>query len=210
MRRLQVRLCVGWGVEINCGSTLAVRVASGHGDHDRSASLKPLTVDEFLAWERAQALRFEFDGVQPVGMTGGSRAHARVIARLIMALGARVQAPCEVFGSELKVLTAGRVRYPDASVVCGGSDDDGDTVSPTVVFEVLSPSTALTDRRVKPVEYAGVSGLLVYVLLEPDRPEVSVLRRSSGWEEETLAGPAAALALPEIGVTVPLAAIYGR
>ena len=39
-----------------------------------SASLKPLTVDEFLAWERAQPNRFEFDGIQPVAMTGGSLA----------------------------------------------------------------------------------------------------------------------------------------
>ena len=35
-----------------------------------SASLQPLTVDEFLAWERAQELRFEFDGIHPVAMTG--------------------------------------------------------------------------------------------------------------------------------------------
>ena len=35
-------------------------------------SLKPLTVDEFLAWERAQDLRYEFDGTQPVAMTGGT------------------------------------------------------------------------------------------------------------------------------------------
>ena len=44
-----------------------------------SASLKPLTLDEFLDWERSQELRYEFDGIQPVAMTGGSRPHARVV-----------------------------------------------------------------------------------------------------------------------------------
>jgi len=39
-----------------------------------SASLKPLTVDEFLDWERAQQLRYEFDGIQPVAMTSGRRS----------------------------------------------------------------------------------------------------------------------------------------
>ena len=34
-----------------------------------SASLKPLTLDEFLAWERSQPMRYEFDGTQPVAMT---------------------------------------------------------------------------------------------------------------------------------------------
>lgn len=176
-----------------------------------SASLKPLTVDEFLAWERAQELRYEFDGIQPVAMTGGSLAHNRVTTRLTIALGLRVQSPCEPFGPDLKVLTPGRVRYPDASIVCSGpDDDDGDIVSPTVVFEVLSPSTALTDRRVKAAEYAGVPAILVYVMLETDRPEVTVRRRSTGWEAETIEGIDAALALPEVWVTIPLAAIYLR
>jgi Uma2 family endonuclease len=175
-----------------------------------SASVKPLTVDEFLAWERSQPARYEFDGIQPVAMTGGSVAHARVATRLTVALGTRVQPPCEVFGSELKVLTSGRVRYPDATVACGVSGSDGDSIAPTVVFEVLSPSTALTDRRVKAVEYASVPGILAYVMLETERPEITVRRRATGWADETIAGIDAELALPEIGVTVPLSAVYTR
>lgn len=175
-----------------------------------SASLKPLTVDEFLAWERAQALRYEFDGIQPVGMTRGSFAHARTITRLTTALSVRLQFPCEAIGPELKVLTSGRIRYPDASVVCSVPDDDGDTVQPTVVFEVLSPATALTDRRVKAAEYAAVPSILAYVMLESDRPEVTVRRRSTGWEAETIVGLGADLPLPEIGVSIPLAAVYAR
>jgi Uma2 family endonuclease len=173
-----------------------------------SASLKPLTLEEFLDWERSQPERYEFDGIQPVAMTGGSRPHARVIIRLGAALVSRVKPPCEPFGPELKVLTPGRVRYPDASVVCGGSDEDGDVVAPTAVFEVLSPSTALTDRRVKASEYAAVAAIMVYVLLEQDRPEVTIRRRSAAWEPEIVAGLDAMLELPEISVSIPLAAIY--
>jgi Uma2 family endonuclease len=175
-----------------------------------SASLKPLTVDEFLAWERAQELRFEFDGIQPVAMTGGSLAHNRVTTRLTVALVQRVKPPCEPLGPELKVLTPGRVRYPDATIICSEPDDGSDIVSPIVVFEVLSPSTALTDRRVKAVEYAGVPGILAYVMLETDRPEITVRRRSTGWEAETFEGLDAELPLPEVGVTIPLAAVYAR
>jgi Uma2 family endonuclease len=174
-----------------------------------SASLKPLTLDEFLDWERSQPERYEFDGIQPVAMTGGSRPHARVGTRLVVALVNRVQSPREAFGPELKVLTTGRVRYPDATVVCGGSDEDGDVVAPTAVFEVLSPSTALTDRRVKATEYAAVPGIMVYVLLEQDRPEVTIRRRSAVWEAEIVAGHDGTLELPEIGVSIPMAAIYG-
>lgn len=174
-----------------------------------SVSLKTLTLDEFLAWKRSQPERYEFDGIQPVAMTGGSRPHARVIIRLGAALVSRVKPPCEPFGPELKVLTPGRIRYPDASVVCGGSDEDGDVVAPMAVFEALSPSTALTDRRVNASEYAAVAAIMVYVLLEQNRPEVTFRRRTAGWEPEIVAGLDATLEFPEIAVSIPPAAIYG-
>ncbi|MGE0221930.1 MAG: Uma2 family endonuclease [Acetobacteraceae bacterium] len=175
-----------------------------------SASLEPLTVEEFLAWERSQPARYEFDGVQPVAMTGGSVAHVRTITRLTAALVNIVKPPCEPFVSELKVLTPGRVRYPDATVACNAGDSDKDTIEPTVVFEGISPSTALTDRRVKPLEYAGVPSIQAYVILETDRPEATVMRRAAAWEPESIEGMDALVPLPEIGIDLPLAAIYRR
>lgn len=173
-----------------------------------SASIKPLTVDEFLAWERAQELRYEFDGIQPIAMTGGSRQHSRIQTRLVVALGTRVKPPCEVHGSELKIVTPTKVRYPDASVVCNDVTRDEDVIDPTVVFEVLSPSTALTDRRVKPFDYAQVPSIQVYVILEPDFPEATIMRRVHGWEAEVVGGMDAVIDLPEIGVAIPLGLIH--
>lgn len=174
-----------------------------------SASLKPLTLDEFLAWERAQEARYEFDGIQPVAMTGGSRPHPRIGIRLLAALFSRVKPPCEVFGPDLKVIAAGRARYLDASVVCSASDDDdSDLIEPTVVCEVVSPSTALTDCRVKAIEYQAVPTIQAYPLKQ-DRPEATIRRRSGEWEAETVIGHDATLELPEISVSVPMSAIYG-
>ncbi len=175
-----------------------------------SATLKPLTLAEFLAWERAQDARYEFDGIQPVAMTGGSRLHSRIGTRVVTALSSRVTPPCEVFGPDLKVITTARSRYPDGSVVCGAPGDEAsDVVEPTLVFEVVSPSTALTDRRVKAIEYQAVASIQVYLVLEQDRPEVTIRRRSASWDAETVTGVDATLELPEIGVSVPMAAIYG-
>jgi Uma2 family endonuclease len=172
-----------------------------------SASLKPLTLDEFLDWERSQPGRFKFDGIQPAAMSGGSRAHSLIATRMAAALVFHVKPPCEAHGPELKVVTTGRVRYPGASVVCTRSDDGDDTVAPRAIFEVLSPSTALTDRRVKAIEYAAVPTVMVYVLLE-NCPEITIRRRSTGWETQALTGIDAMLDLPEIGITIPLAFIY--
>jgi Uma2 family endonuclease len=173
-----------------------------------SAAQKPLTLEEFLAWERSQPARYEFDGVQPVAMTEGSGPHGRVGARRVAAPVNRVHPPCEAVGPDLKVLTTGRIRYPHASVVCAASDEDSDLIEPAVVCEVLSPGTALTDRRVKALEYGAVPRIQVCVLLEQDRPEVTTMRRSAGWEPEMLTGLTATMELPEISISIPLNAIY--
>lgn len=173
-----------------------------------SASLKPLLLDEFLAWERGQPLRYEFDGTQPVATTGGTIAADRIARRLLAALDARLHPPCEAFGENVKVLPAGRVGYPDVKVACGTFDPADDHVAPVVIFEILSPSTELTDRRVKPAEYATIPTLRVYVLLAQDRPHATVLRRDDGWQPEVVEGADAALALPEIDVILPFSTIY--
>jgi len=173
-----------------------------------SASLKPLAVEEFLVWERTQPVRYEFDGTQPVAMTGGTIAADRVARRLLLGLERRLRPPCEAFGENVKVLPAGRVRYPDVKVACGQFDPAADHVDPVVVFEVLSPTTEMTDRRVKSIEYASIPSVMAYVLLAQDRPSITILRRDAGWELEELEGIAATLDLREIGVAVPLSELY--
>ncbi len=176
-----------------------------------SASLKPLTLNDFLAWERTQPVRHEFDGTQPVATTGGTIAADRVARRPLRALDSRLKRPCEAFGENVKVLTpAGHVRYPDVKVACGEFDLSADYVDPVVVFEVLSPTTELTDRRVKSAEYASIPSVTAYVLLAQDRPAATVLRRASGWEPEDVEGAEAVLDLPEIGVAFRLAELHGQ
>ena len=50
---------------------------------------KPMSLEEFLAWEERQELRYEFDGLRPIAMTGGSSAHARVQRNLAISIGGR-------------------------------------------------------------------------------------------------------------------------
>ena len=49
-----------------------------------------MTVAEFLARESRQQLRNEFDGLEPVAMTGGRVAHDRITCNLQKALDARL------------------------------------------------------------------------------------------------------------------------
>src|SRR4029079_14807364 len=91
----------------------------------RGALRKPMTLAEFLVWERAQELRYEFDGFQPVAMTGGTIAHSVIATNIVRALRDPLRgSPCRAFLGDLKILAAGRVRYPDTVVTCSPVAND--------------------------------------------------------------------------------------
>ena len=144
-------------------------------------------------------------------MTGGSVAHARVVRRLVGALAAGLRPGCEAFGGNLKVLTAGRARYPDAMVVCEPRGPRRrNAVEPTVVLE---GAVALDGADGSPGQgsrvYAAVASVLAYIILEQDEPRATVLRRSEEWREAVLVGPDTELPLPEVGAVLRLGTLYG-
>ncbi len=172
--------------------------------------LKPMTLEEFLAWEERQELPYEFDGIRPVARAGGTADHAFIQVNLIAALGSRLRGGrCRVVGSRLKILVSASIRYPDAFVLCSTPPRGTQVVTdPVVVFEILSPSTSYTDRIVKNREYRLTPTIQRYVILEQTRQAVTVYARSGeDWVADVLIGDAD-LSMPEIGVVVPLAELY--
>jgi Uma2 family endonuclease len=170
----------------------------------------PMTVAEFLAWEETQELRWEFDGVAPVAMTGGTEAHEIIQLNLVTALNAKLRGtPCRVYGSNVKIRVADRIRYPDAFVVCAPVQPRG-TVrdDPIVVFEVLSPSTARTDRVEKMREYWEAASIRRYVLIEQEGVSATACVREGGRWSGRVLWSGDTLALPEIGIELALDDLY--
>ena len=172
---------------------------------------KPMTLAEFLEWEERQPLRYEFDGIGPVAMTGGTYGHSTIQGNLATALGGRLRGKrCRFHGSHLKFQVAdGHVRYPDGMVLCSPIDRTATVVyDPVVVFEVLSPSTAGNDRIAKAREYQATPSVQRYVMFEQDGVSATVYARSGEtWTHEILIADSM-LSLPEIGVSLPLAELY--
>lgn len=169
-----------------------------------------MTLKAFLVWEDAQELKYEFDGVRPIGMAGGTNAHWRIQRNLAISIGGQLRGqPCEFLGSDVRIITDRTVRYPDGVVTCKPGANNGTSVTdPVVIFEVLSPSTAGTDRITKNREYAAIPTVQRYVMLEQDRIGATVFSRAGDdWVGHVLADDAM-LALPEIGITLPLAELY--
>jgi len=89
---------------------------------------KRWTQEEFFAWAETQDGRYEFNGFEPVAMTGGSLNHMRIIKLLYRALDARLDddGPYEWVGSEAGVETVDMsIRYPDALIT--GTRGDGES-----------------------------------------------------------------------------------
>lgn len=171
---------------------------------------RPTTPATFLAWEEGQALRWEFDGSEAVPRMTGTVAHALISANIIAQLApALAGTRWVVLGADLKIATAGSIRYPDAFVARRGRDPRATVVhDPVVVFEVLGDETAAGDLLAKNRDYQATPSVRRYVMLAQDRIAATVFARDpAGWLGRLL-GAGDTLALPEIGVRLDLAALY--
>jgi len=171
---------------------------------------KPMTLGQFLAWEERQELRFEFDGLRPVALPDSTVAHEAIGGTLRALLYEKLRGTrCHVRGPTLKVEVAGRIRYPDAFVSCSTVAPNTTVIGdPVVVFEVLSPGTSRTDRIEKLIEYQATPSVQRYVILEQDSIGATVFARHGADWVATALTEGDILALPEIGVELPLAAVY--
>ncbi|MEM9691491.1 MAG: Uma2 family endonuclease [Myxococcota bacterium] len=151
------------------------------------------TYAEYLAYERDSALKHEFDGGEILAMAGGSRRHNALASRVSAALERGRQSGCIAFQSDqrVRVLATGRAMYPDATLVCGPIEGDpadvtGATITnPTVLIEVLSPSTETDDRGGKWQHYQQLESLQEYVLVSQEQARVEhYWRTDEGWRYE--------------------------
>jgi Uma2 family endonuclease len=171
---------------------------------------RSMTLADFLAWEERQELKYEFDGFEPVAMVGVTWAHSTIQGNVMIALGTRLRGTsCRPQGPELKIEVVGRVRYPDVFVVCTPRANSEKIVAdPVVIFEILTDGIERVDRITKNEEYRLTPSVRRYVMLEQDEPAATVFAREGDRWVGTLCKSDAVLAMPEIGIEVPLAEFY--
>ena len=185
-----------------------------------SAQAQPrLSPEEYLELDRAAEFRHEYFDGRMYMMAGGSHVHAIIIPNLARELGnALKKRPCVVSTSDARVLASegGLYTYPDLAVVCGepiyaGSKRDI-LVNPTLIIEVLSPSTEAYDRGFKFAQYRKLESLQEYVLVSQSEPRVEAFRRqpSADWLLSEYSGMDATCRFLSIDCTAALAEIYDK
>jgi Uma2 family endonuclease len=169
---------------------------------------------DYLAAAQNNDHRHEFiDGVI-VAMAGGSDEHNAIAGRLAKLLGNRETGSCRYYtpGQRFWIALRRRGRYADGSIICGSPEhpvhDDQATTNPTVVLEVLSPSSEGDDDGDKRADFQSLASVGAYVLVAQDQRRVKVYRRSGGEWTMTTHHDGDSFELPTLSAPIPVADIY--
>jgi Uma2 family endonuclease len=142
-----------------------------------------LTLQEYLTWENQQPTKNEFFRGEVFAMVGARRAHGCVVSNLARHFGNQLAgSPCRAFIEGMKVQVADdAVLYPDLFVTCDKADLATEMIfrAPTLVVEVLSPSTQSYDRSQKFALYRRIPALQEYILVDPETRRVEAFRRGA-------------------------------
>jgi len=145
-----------------------------------------VTAEDYLRQERLAETRSEFVNGEVIAMAGGTLIHDEIASNILGSLKQQLKGrPCKIFSGNVKVRIdkANVFHYPDVSGLCGSvlhHDKVRDAYcNPSVILEILSPSTETYDRGEKFRHYRLLESLFDYVLVSQERVQVEVLTRGS-------------------------------
>lgn len=178
-----------------------------------------MTEAQYLEFEATNDLKHEYRQGNVYAMTGASVRHNTITMNIGTQLNIQLaERDCVVTSADTRVhiVSKSAYRYPDVTVFCGDPSylaGRTDTITnPVVLVEVLSPSTALTDRNEKLVEYIQIESLHAYLLVAQDEARIERFMRHetgewlyslyTGWDDE--------VHLPAIHCKLTLAKVYQK
>jgi Uma2 family endonuclease len=175
------------------------------------------TIEEYLEMEEAATEKHEYYQGEIFAMSGPKFQHVKICANLQSYLGNKLRGkPCQPLGSDMRVHIKKNTlfAYPDISVVCGDplflNDDEWNLLNPTIIFEVLSPSTKNYDRGEKFRLYRDIPSLKEYVLIDPEAIiiEAYSINKQDLWQLKEYKNINDTLQLKSIQVSLELKEIY--
>jgi Uma2 family endonuclease len=168
--------------------------------------------ERWVAWMETLPFKFELIGDRLVMMTGGTRKHALLSARVVTSLTVQLRGQrCEAYNADF-LLNLGKIDtdreekfYPVASVVCDETRDWTDR--PVLLVEVLSKRTWREDWGRKLTRYRQIPSLIHLVYLWQDEPRARVWEQGcpEPWE---VGGMEATVDLPRLGLRLLLSELY--
>ena len=174
--------------------------------------------EDYLRLEREAEFKHEYFQGEIRAMAGAGYAHNLICANLTGMLYSQLRGKnCSVVGSDqrLQIMSGSAFAYPDLTVVCGkpefNEEKKPDTLlNPTLLVEVLSPTTSQYDRSEKFMLYRQMPSLRQYLTLDAQatHAELHTLDDLGRWVLTETRALSAVLDLSSIGCQVPLAEVY--
>lgn len=179
------------------------------------SALPKLTPQAYLEFERQSETKNEYLAGEIFAMSGGSPTHNLIGGNIIRELGTQLKKrPCRVYPSDQRVEVQDGYVYPDVSIVCGEPNftDEDNLTNPTVLVEVLSPSTEDYDAGGKFARYRLLPSLREYLMVAQDRHHLIHYARQADnrWLLTETTDAAATLELESIGCSLALAEVYDK
>ena len=176
--------------------------------------VRQMSVEEFLDFAEQSEERYEYIDGELYPMTGGKLNHFRIIKNVVLVFERQLEdSEYETIPNGM-LIRAGDATLvaPDVSVVCGDPQTEADTrilLNPTVVVEVISPSSARHDRVLKRDLYESVASIQAYLIVEQDQALVELYTRSlTGWQLQTFGSLDDEVELVALGCRLALREIY--
>lgn len=177
-----------------------------------------LTEAMYLEHERNSIDKHEYYAGEMRRVARANEKHNLIAVSLAASLHSQLRGrPCRVYPSDMrvKVMQTGLNTYPDLAIVCGTSqftEDKHDTlINPTVIIEILSPSTERYDRGMKFQHYRGIATLQEYILVAQDKHHIERFARqdhSNEWLFSEAVGLETSLFISSVQVTLALSDVY--
>ena len=134
------------------------------------------SVEEYLEMEEQSIEKHEYYAGEIFAMYGAGINHNRIVRNALIEIGQHLrEKECEIFPSDLKIHIeeVSLFTYPDLSIICEGPhfyENRNDTITnPSVLIEVLSPSTKDYDRGEKFGFYRQIPSLQEYILISSQK-----------------------------------------
>lgn len=181
---------------------------------------KFISPDEYLAMEVDSAVKHEYFNGEIFQMAGASLPHFQICSNTNTSISSQLKGrDCRSGQSDLRITipATGLFTYPDVIVFCGEPELLDETkpdtlLNPTLIVEVLSPSTAEYDRGPKFDHYKTIESLKEYVLVWQDKKRVAryTKRDDSSWVLTDFIGDEAIIELSSIDCTLLMDDIYDK
>lgn len=178
---------------------------------------KKLSTEEYLEFEKKSLEKHEYFRGEVFAMAGASPRHNVIFSNLFGDLAYRLKGkPCRPYGSDLRIHIPENTlyTYPDISIICGEiipSKTDADTaIQPTVLIEILSPSTRDYDKGGKFTLYRDIPTLQEFIVIDSESISIEAFRinEKGHWELEHYRSINDTLNIPIVHVSFPLHEIY--